>query len=182
MAETIKGRQAEGEKFRMKSKTNTIQYYNTEQAVQHMLAAGVDKQIMAQNMMASHEIDRSGVDREGVQLNDYRQERIDVVNQGRRADETIRAEMQNRREQRETQVKIDTQKKMLELEEFAIWRERHLREELKIENPKASDLRRFSITTWRKNKEGGITKRLSTKEKLEAEIREWRELELNNVD
>ena len=61
-----------------------------------MLAAGVDKQIMAQNTMASHEIDRSGVDREGVQLNDYRQERIDVVNQGRRADETIRAEMQNR--------------------------------------------------------------------------------------
>ena len=96
MAETIKGRQITGEKFRMRSKTNTIQYYNTEQAVQHMLAAGVDKQIMAQNMMASHEIDRSGVDRGGVQLNDYRQERIDVVNQGRRADETIRAEMQNR--------------------------------------------------------------------------------------
>ena len=82
----------------------------------------------------------------------------------------------------ETQVKIDTQKKMLELEEFAIWRERHLKEELKIENPKASDLRRFSITNWRKNKEGGITKRLSTKEKLEAEIREWRELELMNAD
>ena len=100
MAMTIKGKQATGEKFRMKSKTNTIQYYNTEQAVQHMLAAGVDKQIMAQNMMASHEIDRSGVDREGVQLNDYRQERIDVVDSGRRADETIRVEMQNRREQR----------------------------------------------------------------------------------
>ena len=100
MAENIKGRQAEGEKFRMKSKTNTIQYYNTEQAVQHMLAAGVDKQIMAQNMMVSHEIDRSGVDREGVILNDYRAEKIDVVDSGRRADETIRAEMQNRREQR----------------------------------------------------------------------------------
>ena len=82
----------------------------------------------------------------------------------------------------ENQVKIDTQKKMLELEEFAIWRERHLREELKIENPKASDLRRFSITNWRKNKEGKIAKRLSTKEKLEAEIREWKELELNNVN
>lgn len=71
---------------------------------------------------------------------------------------------------------------MLELEEFAIWRERHLREELKIENPKASDLRRFTITNWRKNKEGGITQRLSVREKLEAEIREWRELELNNAD
>ena len=82
----------------------------------------------------------------------------------------------------ETQVKIDTQKKMLELEEFAIWREQHLREQMKIENPKASDLRRFTITNWRKNKEGGIAKRLSTKEKLEAEIREWRELELNNVN
>lgn len=100
MAITIKGRQAEGEKFRMKSKTNTIQYYNTEQAVQHMLAAGVDKQIMAQNMMASHEIDKSGVDREGVQLNDYRSERIDVVDKGRRADAQIRAEMQNRGSER----------------------------------------------------------------------------------
>ena len=75
MAMTIKGRQATGEKFRMKSKTNTIQYYNTEQAVQHMLAAGIDKQIMAQNMMASHEIDRSEVDPEGVKLNDYRASR-----------------------------------------------------------------------------------------------------------
>jgi hypothetical protein len=96
MAETIKGRQATGEKFRMKSKTNTIQYYNTEQAVQHMLAAGVDKQIMAQNMMASHEIDRSGVDAEGVMLNDYRANKIDILDKGRRADAAIRAEMENR--------------------------------------------------------------------------------------
>ena len=99
MAITIKGRQATGEKFRMKSKTNTIQYYNTEQAVQQMLAAGVDKQIMAQNMMASHEIDKSGVDREGIMLNDYRSEKIDVVDKGRRANAQICAEMQNRGEQ-----------------------------------------------------------------------------------
>ena len=95
-AETIKGRTAEGEKFRMKSKTNTIQYYNTEQAVQHMLAAGVDKQIMAQNMMASHEIDRSGVDPEGVKLNDYRASATDILDQGRRADAAIKTEMENR--------------------------------------------------------------------------------------
>ena len=95
-AETIKGRQAEGEKFRMKSKTNTIQYYNTEQAVQHMLAAGIDKQIMAQNMMASHEIDRSGVDPEGVRLNDYRASATDILDTGRRADAAIRIEVENR--------------------------------------------------------------------------------------
>ena len=96
MAMTIKGRQAGGEKFRMRSKTNTIQYYNTEQAVQHMLAAGIDKQIMAQNMMASHEIDRSGVDAEGVQLNDYRASQIDILDKGRRADAAIRTEVENR--------------------------------------------------------------------------------------
>lgn len=95
MAMTIKGRQATGEKFRMKSKTNTIQYYNTEQAVQHMLSAGIDKQIMAENMMASHEIDRSGIDAEGVILNDYRSEKIDILDKGRRADEKIRIEMAN---------------------------------------------------------------------------------------
>ena len=33
MAKNIKGREPDAEKFTMKSKTNTIQYYNTEQAV-----------------------------------------------------------------------------------------------------------------------------------------------------
>ena len=96
MAKNIKGREPDAEKFTMKSKTNTIQYYNTEQAVQHMLAAGIDKQIMAQNMMASHEIDRSEVDLEGVQLNDYRNEKTDILDKGRRADKEIRAEVENR--------------------------------------------------------------------------------------
>jgi len=96
MATNIKGREPETEKFRMKSKTNTIQYYNTEQAVQHMLAAGIDKQIMAQNMMTSHEIDRSGVDPKGVQLNDYRASQIDILDAGRRADTQIRTEVENR--------------------------------------------------------------------------------------
>ena len=95
MATNAKGREPDAEKFTMKSKTNTIQYYNTEQAVQHMLAAGIDKQIMAQNMMASHEIDRSEVDTEGVQLNDYRQEKTDILDQGRRADKKIRNEVEN---------------------------------------------------------------------------------------
>lgn len=72
----------------------------------------------------------------------------------------------------ETQVKIDTQKKMLELEEFAIWRERHLREELKIENPKASDLRKFSITNWRK-KQGGQNRK-TAKRKREDRSRNQR--------
>ena len=96
MATNAKGRKPDAEKFTMKSKTNTIQYYNTEQAVQHMLTAGMDKQIMAQNMMISHEIDRSEVDLEGVQLNDYRQEKTDILDQGRRADKKIRAEVENR--------------------------------------------------------------------------------------
>lgn len=100
MAETIKGRKTTGEKFRMKSKTNTIQYYSTEQAVQHMLSAGLNKQIMAENIMASHEIDRSGVDAEGVILNDYRSEKIDILDKGRRADAAIRIEVENRQKNR----------------------------------------------------------------------------------
>lgn len=96
MATNAKGREPDAERFRMKSKTNTIQYYNTEQAVQHMLAAGVDKQIMAQNMMASHEIDRTGVDLEGIKINDYRQEKTDILDAGRRADEKIKSEVGNR--------------------------------------------------------------------------------------
>ena len=96
MATNIKGREPETEKFRMKSKTNTIQYFTTEQAVQTMLQAGMDKQIMANNMASPYEIDKEAINETGIKLNDYRrQDRISVVEEGRRADEAIRAEIQN---------------------------------------------------------------------------------------
>lgn len=96
MAINIKGREPETEKFRMKSKTNTIQYFTTEQAVQTMLQAGMDKQIMANNMQSAYTIDREAINETGIKLNDYRrQDRISVVEEGRRADEAIRVEIQD---------------------------------------------------------------------------------------
>lgn len=96
MAVNIKGKEPETEKFRMKSKTNTIQYFTTEQAVQTMLQAGMDKQIMANNMASPYEINREAINETGIKLNDYRhQDRISLVETGRRADEAIRTEIQN---------------------------------------------------------------------------------------
>ena len=37
----IKGTEPDSEKFKERSKTNTIQYHSTEQAVQHVLNAGM---------------------------------------------------------------------------------------------------------------------------------------------
>ena len=101
MATNIKGREPETEKFRMKSKTNTIQYFTTEQAVQTMLQARMDKQIMANNMASAYEIDREAINETGIKLNDYRrQDKFSVIEEGRRADETIRSEIQNSQKQR----------------------------------------------------------------------------------
>lgn len=96
MAINAKGREPEKEKFRMKSKTNTIQYFTTEQAVQTMLQAGMDKQIMANNMASAYEINKEAINETGIQLNDYRrQDKFSVVEAGRRADEAIRTEIQD---------------------------------------------------------------------------------------
>ena len=93
MAINIKGREPDAEKFREKSKTNKIQYFSTEQSIQAMLGAGMDRQILAQNTMASHDVDRNDIDLRGVQINDYRADKFDTVEQGRRADAEIRAEI-----------------------------------------------------------------------------------------
>ena len=100
MAENIKGRKPDAEKFRMKSKTNSIQYYSTEQAVQHMLSAGIDKNIMAENMLASHEIDRGEIDEESIYNNNYRDSKFDILDKGRGASEKIRTEVQNSKQNR----------------------------------------------------------------------------------
>ena len=93
MAKNTKGREPDAEKFTEKSKTNSIQYFSTEQAVQSMLQAGMDKQIMAQNTMASHEIDKNEIENIGIETNDYRADKFNIVDSGRRADEKIRAEI-----------------------------------------------------------------------------------------
>ena len=93
MAVNIKGKEPDAEKFKEKSKTNKIQYFSTEQSIQAMLGTGMERQILAQNMMASYEVDKNDIDIKGVQTNDYRADKFDIVEQGRRADETIRAEI-----------------------------------------------------------------------------------------
>lgn len=95
MAKNTKGKNPEAEKFRLKSRTNSIQYFSTEQAIQTMLQTGMDKQIMANNMRASHEIDRAEISNIGVEINDYRAEKIDIVETGRRADTQIRTEVED---------------------------------------------------------------------------------------
>ena len=94
MAKNTKGREPDAEKFTEKSKTNSIQYFSTEQAVQSMLQAGMDRQIMAKNTMASHEIDKNEIENIGVETNDYRADKFSVVDSGRRADAKIRAEIE----------------------------------------------------------------------------------------
>ena len=72
MAMNAKGREPDAEKFREKSKTNKIQYFSTEQSIQAMLGTGMDRQILAQNTMASHEVDKNEIENIGVETNDYR--------------------------------------------------------------------------------------------------------------
>lgn len=98
MAKNAKGREPDAEKFKEKSKTNKIQYFSTEQSIQAMLGAGMDRQIMAQNTRASHEIDKNDINTRGIKINDYRANKFDTIDEGRRADETIRAEVENSNE------------------------------------------------------------------------------------
>ena len=98
MAKNAKGKEPDAEKFTEKSKTNSIQYFSTEQAVQNMLQAGMDKQIMAQNTMASHEIDKNDIENIGVETNDYRADKFSIIDNGRRANAKIRAEIENSHE------------------------------------------------------------------------------------
>ena len=98
-----KGTEPDSEKFKERSKTNTIQYYSTEQAVQHMLNAGMDKQLLQQNMQSSYEIDRTEVDSESISTNNYRDEKIDIIDKGRRASQKIEDEIRNRQQKQRDQ-------------------------------------------------------------------------------
>jgi len=98
-----KGTEPDSEKFKERSKTNTIQYYSTEQAVQHMLNAGMDKQLLQQNMQSSYEIDRTEVDSESISTNNYRDEKIDIIDKGRRASQKIEDEIRDRQQKQRDQ-------------------------------------------------------------------------------
>lgn len=98
MAVNAKGKEPDGEHFTEKSKTNKIQYFNTEQSIQAMLGAGVDKQILAKNTKASHEVDRNDINMRGVEINDYRADKFSIIDSGRRADAEIRAEIETSHE------------------------------------------------------------------------------------
>ena len=99
----LKGTEPDSEKFRERSKTNTIQYYSTEQAVQHMLNAGMDKQLLQQNMQSSYEIDRTEVDNESISTNNYRDEKIDIIDKGRKASQKIEDEIRDRQQKQRDQ-------------------------------------------------------------------------------
>lgn len=91
---SVKGTVVKGEHFRMKSKTNSIQYISTGQAVQNMLNAGADKNIMAiNNNLGANEIDISEISSRGLEINEYRNDKFDIIDTGRRADEEIKAEI-----------------------------------------------------------------------------------------
>ena len=108
MAKNAKGKEPDAEKFKEKSKTNKIQYFSTEQSIQAMLGAGMDRQIMAQNTMASHEVDKNDINTRGVKINDYRADKFDTIDEGRRADAEIRAEITASNEtKRQTNSKED---------------------------------------------------------------------------
>ena len=98
-----KGTEPDSEKFKERSKTNTIQYCSTEQAVQHMLNAGMDKQLLQQNMQSSYEIDRTEVDSKSISTNNYRDEKIDIVDKGRRASQKIEDEIRDRQQKQRDQ-------------------------------------------------------------------------------
>ena len=98
-----KGTEPDSEKFKERSKTNTIQYYSTEQAVQHMLNAGMDKQLLQQNMQSSYEIDKTEVDSESISTNNYRDEKIDIIDKGRRASQKIEDEIRDRQQKQRDQ-------------------------------------------------------------------------------
>ena len=97
MAKNIKGKMPDAEKFKDKSKTNSIQYFSTEQAVQTMLQAGMQKQILANNIEPAEYINREDIDAESIYGNNYRQSTFDILDAGRNAQEKISNDIKNSR-------------------------------------------------------------------------------------
>jgi len=64
------------------------------------------------------------------------------------------------------------------MENFAEWRMNEIRKS-GTEEIKGSDLKKYTITKWRRMAKGDIlVERKSIKEEIEEEIRRWRESEL----
>ena len=70
---------------------------------------------------------------------------------------------------------------IIEMEEFAEWRIKQLMEKDGLTEIKTNDLKRYTITKWRREIKGGLViEKKSIKEEIELEIRRWRELELQD--
>ena len=63
----------------------------------------MDKQLLQQNMQSSYEIDRTEVDSESISTNNYRDEKIDIIDKGRRASQKIEDEIRNRQQKQRDQ-------------------------------------------------------------------------------
>ena len=110
MATSKKGTTVKGEHFTLKSKTNSIQYISTGQAVQNMLTVGIEKNIMAvNNSMGANDIDIDEINAEGLNVNEYRNDKFDTIDNGRRANQKIEAEIMDSRK-RERKIRDNSTK------------------------------------------------------------------------